>query len=126
MTVHSILQSLPRYYINDLSRTMIQNIFRINMDMFTLKIANQDKRNHRYHSDCNLQVWTIIWEPFINWVWYFVPKIVREKVMKFKAEDWEFAKFEITRTIHSNSERSEWFLVTECFFNLFLEISHIS
>ena len=33
--------------------------------------------------------------------------------------------FEITRTIHSNSERSEQFLVTECFFNLFLEVSHI-
>ena len=33
--------------------------------------------------------------------------------------------FEITRTIYSNSERSEQFLVTECFFNLFLEISPI-
>ena len=28
-----------------------------------------------------------------------------------------------TRTIYSNSERSEQFLVTECFFNLFLEVS---
>ena len=34
-------------------------------------------------------------------------------------------KIEITRTIYSNSERSEQFLVTECFFNLFLEVSHI-
>ena len=33
--------------------------------------------------------------------------------------------FEITRTIYSNSERSEQFLVTECFFNLFLEVSQI-
>ena len=33
--------------------------------------------------------------------------------------------FEITRTIYSNSERSEQFLVTECFFDLFLEVSHI-
>jgi hypothetical protein len=33
--------------------------------------------------------------------------------------------FEITRTIYSNSERSEQFLVTECFFNLFLEVSHL-
>ena len=33
--------------------------------------------------------------------------------------------FEITKTICSNSERSEQFLVTECFFNLFLEVSHI-
>ena len=30
-----------------------------------------------------------------------------------------------TRTIYSNSERSEQFLVTKCFFNLFLEVSHI-
>ena len=33
--------------------------------------------------------------------------------------------FEITRAIYSNSERSEQFLVTECFFNLFLEVSQI-
>ena len=33
--------------------------------------------------------------------------------------------FEITRTIYSDSERSEQFLVTECFFNLFLEVSYI-
>ena len=32
---------------------------------------------------------------------------------------------EITRTIYSNSERSEQFLVTECFFNLFLEVSYM-
>ena len=33
--------------------------------------------------------------------------------------------FEITGIIYSNSERSEQFLVTECFFNLFLEVSQI-
>ena len=33
--------------------------------------------------------------------------------------------FEITRTIYSNSESSQQFLVTECFFDLFLEVSHI-
>ena len=32
--------------------------------------------------------------------------------------------FEITRTIYSNSERSEQFMVTDCFLNLFLEVSH--
>ena len=37
----------------------------------------------------------------------------------------DFKNFEITRTIYSNSERSEQFLVTECFFNLFLEVSQI-
>ena len=30
----------------------------------------------------------------------------------------------MTRTIHANSERSEQFLVLECFFNLFLEVSN--
>jgi hypothetical protein len=39
-----------------------------------------------------------------------------EKLLKFEAEGREFAKFlEITRTIYSNSERSEQVLVTECF-----------
>ena len=33
--------------------------------------------------------------------------------------------FEITRIIYSNSEKSEQFLVTECFSNLFLEFSHL-
>ena len=48
-----------------------------------------------------------------------------EKILIFEAEGREFAKkFEITRTIYSNSERSEQFLLTECFFNLFLEVSH--
>ena len=72
-----------------------------------------------------------------NWAhfkkWYFVTKIVltycssdREKLLKFEAEGREFANnFEITRTICSNSERSEQFLVTECFFNLLLEVSQI-
>ena len=33
--------------------------------------------------------------------------------------------FEIAWTIYSNSERSEQFLVKQCFFNLLLEVSHI-
>ena len=51
----------------------------------------------------------------------------REKVSKFEAEGREYAKIlrSVDRTIYSNSERSEQFLVTECFFNLFLEVSHI-
>ena len=44
----------------------------------------------------------------------------REKLLKFEAEGREFFKiFEITWRIYSNSERSEQFLVAECFFNLF-------
>ena len=44
----------------------------------------------------------------------------REKLLKFEAEGREFH-----RTIYSNSESSEQFLVIDCFFNLFLEVSHI-
>ena len=50
----------------------------------------------------------------------------REKILKFEAESREFSKFLRLLEINSNSERSEQFLVTECFFNLFLEISQIS
>ena len=63
--------------------------------------------------------------------WYFVTKIVLTYCKKklwsresFEIRGWRprICKiFEITRTIYSNSERSEQFLVTECFFNLFLE-----
>ena len=72
-----------------------------------------------------------------TWKWYFVTKIVvtycekklflviEENIWNFEAEGREFANFEITRTIYSNSERSEQFLVAESFFNLFLEVSHI-
>ena len=49
-----------------------------------------------------------------------------EKLLKFKGCRLRICNiFEITRTIYSNSERSEQFLVTESFFNLFLEVSYI-
>ena len=71
-------------------------------------------------------------------IWYFVTKIFQtyceKKIVlgieknfwnsRLKAENLQ--NFEITRTIYSNSERSEQFLVTEFFFNLFLKVSHIS
>ena len=79
-----------------------------------------------------------------NWVqsetygiykWYFVTKIVLTYCEK-KLSKWSRKTFkirggrprickllEITRTIYSNSERSEQFLVTKYFFNLFLEVS---
>ena len=70
--------------------------------------------------------------------WYSLTKIVltyNEKkidlVIKknFWIRGWRrriWKNFEITRAIYSNSEGSEQFLVTECFFNLFLEVSHVS
>ena len=66
--------------------------------------------------------------------WFFVTQIVLtyysndwEKILKFEVEGREFAKFlKSHRTIYSNSERLEQFLVKECFFKLFLEVSHVS
>jgi hypothetical protein len=58
----------------------------------------------------------------------FFKKICWSLVIEKNAEGrrLRICKFiEITRTMFSNSERSEQFLVTECFFNLFLEVSHI-
>ena len=49
-----------------------------------------------------------------------LPKSFWPTMRKNRSSDWE--KLEITRSIYSNSERSEQFLVTECFFNLFLEV----
>ena len=43
----------------------------------------------------------------------------------FKFQPQSCKRFEITRTIYSNSKRSEQFLVIECFFNLFLQVSNI-
>ena len=51
----------------------------------------------------------------------------REKLLKFKAESREFAKFlrsleQFIQTVKGQNN----FWLTECFFNLFLEISQIS
>ena len=49
----------------------------------------------------------------------------REKHLKFEAEGQEFATFLRSLEQFIQTVRSELFLVTECFFNLFLEVSHI-
>ena len=59
-----------------------------------------------------------------------LPKLFWPTAKKKTVEIWGWRPricktFEIRRTIHSNIERSEQFLVTECFFNLFLDVSHI-
>ena len=60
--------------------------------------------------------------------------IIRNGHIRNSAEFWGkfkkrapkiFKNVEITGTICSNSERSEQFLVTKCFFNLFLKVSQI-
>merc|ERR1712051_1106313 len=49
-----------------------------------------------------------------------------EKLLKFEAEFQEFAKFLRSLEQFIQTEWSEQFLVTECFFNLFLEVSHLN
>ena len=58
--------------------------------------------------------------------WHFVAKSVLTYSERKKFLWPRICKiFDITRTISSNSERSEQFLATACFFNLFLEVSQI-
>ena len=50
----------------------------------------------------------------------------QEKVLKLEVEGREFEKIlQSHETIYLNSERSEKFLVTEWFFNLFLKVPYI-
>ena len=58
---------------------------------------------------------------FLSWIGILLPKLFWPTMRKKCSSDLK----KITRTIYSNSESSEKFLVTECFFNLFLEVSHI-
>ena len=91
----------------------------------------------RWHlASINNLVYIIIWKLVRHVI--LLPKLfwptVRKKLFywsrkTFDIRGWRpriFKNFEITRTIYSNSERSEQFLLTECFFNLFLEVSQIS
>ena len=57
--------------------------------------------------------------------WHFVAKSVLTYSEKKNLVAENLQNFDITRTISSNSERSEQFWATECFFNLFLEVSQI-
>ena len=71
----------------------------------------------------------LIWNDILlpELFWPTVKKNVLE-IEKNEIQDWRerfFKFFEITRTIYSSSERSEQFLVTDRFFDLFLEVSHI-
>ena len=59
----------------------------------------------------------LLWEKIV---------LVIEKIFEIRGWGPRICKnFEITRTICLNSEKSEQFLVAECFFNLFLEVSQI-
>ena len=58
-------------------------------------------------------------------LWEKIVLVIEKNFWNSRLKGENFQIFEITRTIYSNSERSEQFLVTECFFNLFLEVSYI-
>ena len=68
---------------------------------------------------CDKSAFRFSWENVMSNSGILLPKLFWPTVRKNCSSDWENL-FEITRTIYSNSERSEQFLVTECFFNLFL------
>ena len=83
-------------------------------------IIQQGKRNicctwKPCPSGSGLQVWTLIfcYQNCSDLLWVKIVLVIKKN------------NLQITRTIYSNSERSEQFLVTEWFFNLFLEVSHI-
>ena len=74
-------------------------------------------KNHPKMVFC-YQNWSdLLWEKLFQW---------SRKTFEIRGWRPRICKiFVITWTIYSNSERSEQFLVTECFFNLFLKISQI-
>ena len=117
-------------------------------EIFTFCLQNQDRKYSVWKWMIKLRLWALGKLKFsCNFFqvfggshiikWYFVTKIVltycEKKLFEWSRKTFEIRGwrpriskiFEITRTIYSNSERSEQFLVTECFFNLFLDVSHI-
>ena len=83
---------------------------------------------------CLYQKWPLNRVNLWSIIWYFVTEIgltYCEKKLFYwsrKTRGWRliiYKIFEITRTIYSNSKRSAQFLLTECFFNLFLQVSQI-
>ena len=81
------------------------------------------------HLEGKLKVpWNLkkMWNEFLlpKLFWHTVRKNCssdREKIWNLRLKAKNLQNFEITRTICSNSESSEQFLVTECLFNLFLD-----
>ena len=118
--------------------SMMKSISRKNCPMFILSWCNVDCCTHLQ------SVWTLMLgrrkilkpEPISNPCYFVIKNVLTycEKelfywlIKTFEIRGWRpriCKNFEITRPIYSNSKRSEQFLVTECFFNLFLEVSQI-
>ena len=58
-------------------------------------------------------------------LWDKIVLVIEKNFRNSRGKAENFENFEIIGTIYSNSESSGHFLVTECFFNLFLEVSQI-
>ena len=55
------------------------------------------------------------YENWFDLLWEKNVLVIEKNVCKFEAKGWEFAKFEITRTIYLDSEMSEQFLKQNTF-----------
>ena len=105
--------NLFQFYVQTLGRHQSQHFCCLKWQNILSKPLPQYNLVYSYQNCSDL-----LWEKIIL--------LIEKNFWNFEAEGPRiFKNFEITKTIYSNSERSEQFLVTECFFNLFLEVSHI-
>ena len=108
----------------------------INKQILEIQVKKATKSPNllcKHHMGDFVKLLWLSWKTLENGI--LLPKLLRPTVRKIvpviEKNFWnsrlkaEICKsFEITRTICSISERSEQFLVAECFFNLCLEVSH--
>ena len=78
-----------------------------------------------YAENCNIHQWYFVTKIFLTYCEKKIVVVIKKNFWNWGSRPRICKNFKIPRTIYSNSERSEQFLVTECFFNLFLEVSHI-
>ena len=72
---------------------------------------------------CNNEGMVFCYQNCSDLLWEKNVPVIEKNVWNSRLKAKNSQIFEKTRTITSNSERSEKFLVTEWFFNLFLEVS---
>ena len=81
------------------------------------------------YSKLCIQVLVFYYQNCSDLLWEKIVLVIEKSLKTFEIRGWRLRickNFETTRIIYSNCERwSEQYLVTECFFNLFLEVSLI-
>ena len=105
-------------------------LFYYGIDIFLLEISSNKEpekiRGWTAMVSCWHSTMVFCYQNCSNLLWEKNCSSDQEKTFEIRGWRPRICKiFEITRTIYSNCERSEQFLVTESFFNLFLEVSHI-